>query len=98
MLQTKAATPRRFGLLVGVVQRQLERSTRYFEAGHDEMALAARTLSGELGLTGTHVFFNDGWVDYDDRQNYLLDADVGVGRLCATKAAPPVRGGPGRPG
>jgi glycosyltransferase involved in cell wall biosynthesis len=44
----------------------------------DEMALAARTLSGELGLTGTHVFFNDGWVEYGDRQNYLLDADVGV--------------------
>jgi len=48
VLQTKAATPRRFGLLVGVVQRQLERSTRYFEAGHDEMALAA--LRGALYL------------------------------------------------
>jgi hypothetical protein len=24
------------------------------------------------------VFFNEGWVDYDDRQNYLLEADVGV--------------------
>jgi hypothetical protein len=24
------------------------------------------------------VFFNEGWVDYDDRQNYLLDADLGV--------------------
>ena len=35
-------------------------------------------LADELGLTGTHVFFNDGWVEYDDRQNYLLDADVGV--------------------
>jgi glycosyltransferase involved in cell wall biosynthesis len=44
----------------------------------DEMALAARTVAGELGLTGTHVFFNDGWVEYGDRQNYLLDADVGV--------------------
>ena len=48
VLQTKAASPRRFGLLVGVVQRQLERSTRYFEAGHDEMALAA--LRGALYL------------------------------------------------
>jgi hypothetical protein len=48
VLQTKTATPRRFGLLVGVVQRQLERSTRYFEAGHDEMALAA--LRGALYL------------------------------------------------
>ena len=24
------------------------------------------------------MFFNEGWVPYDDRQNYLLDADVGV--------------------
>jgi glycosyltransferase involved in cell wall biosynthesis len=42
------------------------------------MAVAARDLSADLGLTGTHVFFNEGWVDYDDRQNYLLEADVGV--------------------
>jgi GT2 family glycosyltransferase/glycosyltransferase involved in cell wall biosynthesis len=42
------------------------------------MAWAARELADRLGLTGTHVFFNDGWVDYDDRQNYLLDADIGV--------------------
>ena len=42
------------------------------------MAVAARRLSAELGLTGRHVFFNDGWVEYEDRQNYLLDADVGV--------------------
>jgi glycosyltransferase involved in cell wall biosynthesis len=42
------------------------------------MATRARELSGELGLTGKHVFFNDGWVPYDQRQNYLLDADVGV--------------------
>jgi glycosyltransferase involved in cell wall biosynthesis len=45
-----------------------------------DMAIAwqTRELADELGLTGTHVFFNDGWVAYDDRQNYLLDADVGV--------------------
>jgi len=42
------------------------------------MAAAARRLSESLGLTGTHVFFNEGWVDYEDRQNYLLDADIGV--------------------
>jgi len=24
------------------------------------------------------VFFNDSWVDYDDRQHYLLEADLGV--------------------
>jgi glycosyltransferase involved in cell wall biosynthesis len=42
------------------------------------MAVDARRLSDSLGLTGSHVFFNEGWVDYDDRQNYLLDAHVGV--------------------
>lgn len=42
------------------------------------IAWETRQLSDELGLTGKHVFFNDGWVDYDDRHNYLLDADVGV--------------------
>jgi len=43
-----------------------------------QIAWQTRQLCDELGLTGKHVFFNDGWVDYDDRQNYLLDADVGV--------------------
>jgi GT2 family glycosyltransferase len=42
------------------------------------MAWDARQLADELGLTDVHVFFNEGWVDYDDRQNYLLDADLGV--------------------
>lgn len=45
-----------------------------------EMDIVARSrrLSDELGLTGRHVFFNETWVDFDDRQNYLLDADLGV--------------------
>ena len=42
------------------------------------MAVATRRLADQLGLTGTHAFFNEGWVEYDDRQNYLLEADVGV--------------------
>lgn len=42
------------------------------------MAYDARQLSDRLGLTGKNVFFNEGWVDYNDRQNYLLDADLGV--------------------
>ncbi len=29
-------------------------------------------------MTDTHVFFNEGWVEYEDRQNYLLEADIGV--------------------
>jgi glycosyltransferase involved in cell wall biosynthesis len=45
-----------------------------------DMAIAwqTRRLADDLGLTDKYVFFNDGWVAYDDRQNYLLDADVGV--------------------
>jgi glycosyltransferase involved in cell wall biosynthesis len=42
------------------------------------MAVQARELSDRLGLTGRFVFFNEGWVDYDARADYLLDADVGV--------------------
>ncbi len=42
------------------------------------MAVATRDLSDALGLTDKHVFFNEGWVDYHDRQNYLLEADIGV--------------------
>lgn len=42
-----------------------------------EMSRKARALSDALGLTGAHVFFND-WVPYEDRQNYLLEADAGV--------------------
>jgi glycosyltransferase involved in cell wall biosynthesis len=42
------------------------------------MAVDTRKLSDELGLTGRHVFFNEDWVPYEDRQNYLLDADIGV--------------------
>jgi GT2 family glycosyltransferase/glycosyltransferase involved in cell wall biosynthesis len=43
-----------------------------------KMAIDTRALADELGLTGTHVFFNEGWVEYADRQNYLLEADIGV--------------------
>jgi GT2 family glycosyltransferase/glycosyltransferase involved in cell wall biosynthesis len=35
-------------------------------------------LSAELGLTGRHVFFNEDWVPYEQRADYLLDADLGV--------------------
>jgi glycosyltransferase involved in cell wall biosynthesis len=31
-----------------------------------------------LGVKDRLVFFNDGWVPYDDRVGYLLEADVGV--------------------
>ena len=42
------------------------------------MAQQARTLAAELGLIGTHVFFNETWVPYAARADVLLDADIGV--------------------
>lgn len=43
-----------------------------------DIATATRQLSDDLGLSGSTVFFNEGWVEYEDRANYLLDADLGV--------------------
>jgi hypothetical protein len=43
-----------------------------------QMATSTRALAQELGLTGKHVFFNDGWVEYAQRQNYLMEATLGV--------------------
>ncbi|MEU3275195.1 glycosyltransferase [Saccharomonospora sp. NPDC006951] len=45
-----------------------------------EMDIGARTvrLADSLDLTGKHVFFNEQWVPYGERQNWLLDADCGV--------------------
>jgi glycosyltransferase involved in cell wall biosynthesis len=41
-------------------------------------ARRARELADGYGLTGRQVFFNDTWVAYDQRQNYLLEADLGL--------------------
>ena len=39
----------------------------------------SRELAAEPGRRSTrHVFFNETWVPYDERQNYLLEADAGA--------------------
>lgn len=45
-----------------------------------EMRVVAdsRTLAADLGALNSSVFFNDSWVDFADRQNYLMEADAGV--------------------
>jgi GT2 family glycosyltransferase/glycosyltransferase involved in cell wall biosynthesis len=45
-----------------------------------EMLMYERTvaLAEELGIRGKTVFFNDSWVPYAERQDYLLEADIGV--------------------
>ena len=54
--------------------------TKHPHPGIPEMAVVARSraLADELGVLDRSVFFNDSWVDYADRQNYLLEADAGV--------------------
>ncbi len=42
-----------------------------------EVVSRVRALVTRLGLA-EHVFFNETWVPYEERQNYLLEADVGV--------------------
>jgi glycosyltransferase involved in cell wall biosynthesis len=45
-----------------------------------QMAMGPRSmrLAEELGVKDRLVFFNEGWVPYDERAGYLLEADVGV--------------------
>jgi glycosyltransferase involved in cell wall biosynthesis len=55
-------------------------SARHFNPDVPEMKVLGDTIAAAegLGLVDKNVFFNDGWVDYEDRVNFLLDADVGV--------------------
>ncbi len=51
---------------------------RPLEKAISTTTLKAVTLSRELQLLNRIVFFNDGWVPYEQRQDYLLDADIGI--------------------
>jgi glycosyltransferase involved in cell wall biosynthesis len=42
------------------------------------MAEQARRLAGDLGLIDKQVFFAGEWVAYEDRQNWLLESDIGI--------------------
>jgi glycosyltransferase involved in cell wall biosynthesis len=48
--------------------------------GITEMATAGRALdlARELGVSGSSVFFREGWTPYDERVDFLLEADLGV--------------------
>jgi glycosyltransferase involved in cell wall biosynthesis len=45
-----------------------------------EMPAVRRTkqLAESFGLLGNTVFFSDRWVSLEDRENYLLEADIGI--------------------
>jgi glycosyltransferase involved in cell wall biosynthesis len=42
------------------------------------MANQARELASKLGVLNTHVFFNEQWIPYQERVNFLLDCDIAV--------------------
>jgi len=42
------------------------------------MAHQAKSLAISLDLIDKTVFFNDTWIPYEDRENYLLEADLGI--------------------
>jgi glycosyltransferase involved in cell wall biosynthesis len=58
----------------------------YFQGGKHpnpdvpEMPVVARAkqLATDFGLLNNTVFFNDSWVSFEDRENYLMEADLGV--------------------
>ncbi len=43
-----------------------------------QLATESVELAKKLGVYNNNVFFNFGWVPYKDRQNYLLESDVGI--------------------
>ena len=57
---------------LGVKRPGADRNT--IPSSADEAIAYAR----ERGLEGTCVHFNHGWVPYDERQSYLLEADLGI--------------------
>lgn len=54
--------------------------TKHPHPGVPEMGIVSesRRVAEELGALDHSVFFNSSWIDYDDRQNYLTEADAGV--------------------
>ncbi|MDQ3086759.1 MAG: glycosyltransferase family 4 protein [Actinomycetota bacterium] len=54
--------------------------TRHPNPEIEEMSMTVRAfeLAEELGVRDRIVFFNEGWVPYERRGAYLLEADIGV--------------------
>ena len=43
-----------------------------------KMTNEAINLAGKLGVLDKYVFFNHDWIPYNERHNFLLEADIGV--------------------
>lgn len=69
---------------VAELSRSRDNVSLYFlgtrHPGVEEMGIVRESfdLARELGVLGRSVHFNEDWVDYADRQNYLTEADAGV--------------------
>jgi hypothetical protein len=71
---------------VGILARERPDVKLYFLGGRPPNPVQAfpgalgraTERASRLGLLGRHVFFNEGWVPYEERQAYLLEADLGV--------------------
>jgi len=48
------------------------------EVRQSDMAGRTIELAKKLELYEKNIFFNFGWVDYEERQNYLLESDMGI--------------------
>lgn len=48
------------------------------DAAMASMPARATQLAKELKVLDKHVFFNHGWIPYEDRASFLLEADIGV--------------------
>jgi len=48
------------------------------EVKESDMAGKTIELAKKLELYDKTIFFNFGWVDYEERQNYLLESDIGI--------------------
>jgi glycosyltransferase involved in cell wall biosynthesis len=65
--------------IVYAVERVPEAHLVFMAAGHPNPELpVARALAAAREAAGPRVHFHDGWVDYERRADWLLDADVGV--------------------
>jgi glycosyltransferase involved in cell wall biosynthesis len=68
-----------------VAKRRPEVRLFFLSTGHPnphipemDMVRRARELAAALDMTDRHVFFNEAWVPYERRADWLLESDVGV--------------------
>lgn len=51
-----------------------------YSTDNELMSMPAKTykLTKELNLLDKHVFFNPGWIPYEQRTSFLMEADIGI--------------------